>query len=219
MYPSGVLLKDTYTIRSIDFTDGTFTYDRQYVADFCERLIGLDLGIMWRCTARYDNIDEELIKLMKRSNCAGLFFGLESGSERMQKAIDKNITIDQIISVNKMIHDNGIYTINSVILGFPNETDEDMQETLKIMKEIHTEAFDVNTYTPLPGTPLYDELSEDEKNEIDYLTLGLKSYHNFFSKRVSRETLNKYLSDAHKIEDEVFKSTLARYKASMNQSQ
>jgi anaerobic magnesium-protoporphyrin IX monomethyl ester cyclase len=212
-------LKDTYTIRSVDFTDGTFTYDRKYVVDFCKRLISLDLGIMWRCTARYDNVDDELIKLMKRSNCVGLFFGLESGSERMLKAIDKKITVEQIISVNKMVYDSGIYTINSVIMGFPDETEEDMQETLKIMREIHTDSFDVNNYTPLPGTPLYDALSDDEKDKIDYLKLGLKSYRNFFSKRVSRETLNKYLSDAHAIEDEVFKSTLARYKASMNQSQ
>ncbi len=211
-------LKDTYTIRSIDITDGTFTYDRKYLKEFCERLISLDLGVPWRCTARYDNMDEELIKLVKRSNCAGLYFGLESGSERILQSTDKKTTLEQIISVNKMIHDNDIYTINSVIMGLPDETEEDMQETLRIMREIHTDFFDVSNYTPLPGTPLYDAMSEEEQDSLDYLKLGFKSYNNYFAKRVPQEKFYKYLYEAREIDDAAIQKALARLQAQMEKS-
>jgi len=209
-----MLLKDTYPIRSIDFTDGTFTYDKRYLKEFCERLISLDLGIVWRCTARYDNIDKEVIELMKQSNCGGVYFGLESGSERMLKMMDKKTNLEQTLSVSELVYNTGVYIITSLVMGLPYETEEDMQETIKVMKEIKTDLFVVNSFTPLPGTSLYDSMSQEEKDNIDYLKMGYQSFENYFSKAVSRETFNKYLKEAHEIEDATFKNTLARFRAS-----
>ena len=75
------LIEDTYKVNFVDFGDGTFTYDMKYLQNFCNTMISENLSVKWRCTARYDNLDEDILRLMKRANCFGLYFGLESGSD------------------------------------------------------------------------------------------------------------------------------------------
>ena len=117
-----------YDAISLDIVDGTFTYDMRYLRDFCRRMLDENIKIKWRCTARYDNITEELLDLFKQTNCAGLYFGLESGSERMLKRINKKITIDGIIRANDLVHQSGIKSITSVLLGLPDEEEIDIEE-------------------------------------------------------------------------------------------
>ncbi len=135
------LLEDTYKVDFVDFVDGTFTFDRNYLETFCNTLINQKLNIKWRCTARYDNLDEDLLQLMKQANCSGLYFGLESGSDRVLKAIDKKTTVEQIIRVSEMVYNSGIFTATSILMGLPYETKEDMEETLKLMKKVKTRYF------------------------------------------------------------------------------
>ena len=191
-------LKDTYDITFVDFVDGTFTFDRKYLETFCRALIDQNLNMRWRCTARYDNLNEVLLKLLKRSGCAGLYLGLESGSDRVLKAINKKITLQEIIKVSNMVHDIGIFSVTSILLGLPDETKEEIEETLSLMKRIKTDLFDVNSFTPLPGTPLYDSMTEEEKN-IDWRKVGKKSLNNYFSKTMPREEFDAYLFEAYEI--------------------
>ena len=209
------LLKDTYKIDSVDFADGTFTYDRRYLRKFCKSMIDQTLDLEWRCTARYDNLDEDILKLMKQANCSGLYFGLESGSNRVLKSIDKKITVEQIIKVSKMVHDSGIPTATSVLLGLPDETEEDMEETLKLMKMVKTDLFDVNSYTPLPGTSLYDAMSEEDRKNIDWRKVSLKSFDSYFSKSVSQDDFKSYIAEAYGIANRVRRKTLFRFAARM----
>jgi anaerobic magnesium-protoporphyrin IX monomethyl ester cyclase len=209
------LLKDNYKIDYVDFADGTFTYDRRYLQSFCKAMIDQKLDVSWRCTARYDNLDEDLLELMKQANCAGLYFGLESGSDRVLKAIDKKITVEQIIKVSEMVHDSGIPAATSVLLGLPDETKEDMEETLKLMKKVKADLFDVNSYTPLPGTSLYDAMSGEDKRGIDWRKVSLKSFDSYFSKSVSQDDFRKYISEAYAIANGVRRKTLFRFAAKM----
>lgn len=197
------LLKDTYDINQVDFVDGTFTFDKEYLQTFCNTMIGQKLNIRWRCTARYDNLNEDLIKLMKLANCSGLYFGLESGSERILRAIGKKMGIEEIISVSEMVYDSGIFSATSILLGLPDETREDLEATLKLMKRVKTDLFDVNSYVPLPGSPLFDSMSEEERENIDWGKVAWKSFDNYFLKSMSRDDFNKYLSEAYEIANNV----------------
>jgi radical SAM superfamily enzyme YgiQ (UPF0313 family) len=203
------LLKDTYEINFVDFVDGTFTFDRKYLETFCNKLISHNLNIKWRCTARYDNLDEDLLKLMKRANCSGMYFGLESGSDRVLKAINKRMTVEEIIRVSEMVYSIGIFSATAILLGLPYETKEDMEATLKLMKRVKTSILDVNSYTPLPGTPLWDSTSEEDKKNIDWRKVALKSLDNYFSKTMSVDDFRRYLSQAYEIAHDVWEKTLA----------
>jgi anaerobic magnesium-protoporphyrin IX monomethyl ester cyclase len=206
-------LKDTYKPSYVDFVDGTFTFDRKYLATFCKTMIDQKLNIQWRCTARYDNLDAELLRLMKKSNCSGLYLGFESGSNRILKTIDKNINAEQSIKISKMVYKSGIPSVTSIMLGLPGEGKEDIEETLKAMKIVKTDLFDINNYIPLPGTPLYDAISAEDKKNIDWQKVGFKSLHNHFSNGVSPDDFIGYLSEAYDIANRLRKKTLVRFGA------
>ena len=182
-------------------------------------MINEKLSIKWRCTARYDNLDEYVLQLMKRANCSGLYFGLESGSDRVLKAINKKTTVEQIIRVSEMVYESGIPSVTSVLLGLPEEGKEDMEGTLKLMETIKTDIFDVNSYVPLPGSRLWDSMNEEDKKNIDWRKAAYKSFDNYFSRSVSHDDLKRYLSQAYEIANKVRKKALVRFGASIGPSQ
>ena len=206
-------LKDSYKLNLVDFVDGTFTFDRKYLQAFCNAMIDNDLGIKWRCTARYDNLDRDLLKLMKRANCSGLYFGLESGSNRILKLMDKQMTVEDNIKMSKIVHNSGIPSAASILLGLPGESREEMEATLRAMREIKADILDINSYVPLPGAPLYDSMSEEDKEKIDWGKVALKSLDNYFLTSVSRDEFERYLYEAYAIANNLYRKTVIRYMA------
>jgi anaerobic magnesium-protoporphyrin IX monomethyl ester cyclase len=206
-----VLLKETYRkIDFVDFVDGTFTYDRKYLRELCQALIEQKLDISWRCFARYDTVDRDILKLMRKAGCSALYFGLESGSDKVLQNNNKNITVNKMVEISKIVRSSGIISINSVLLGLANEEKEDIEETIRVMKEFKTDFYDVNTFTPLAGTPYYDSLSPEERNSIDWNRVGYKSWENHFNKNLTLKEFNNYQSQAYKIANNLRKRSLVR---------
>jgi anaerobic magnesium-protoporphyrin IX monomethyl ester cyclase len=188
-----------YNITYLDITDGTFTYDDKYVYEFCNNIINNDINIQWRCTARYDNVNSNMLGIMKKANCIGLYFGLESGSKSVLKSVKKQITVEKIIEATNMVSDSGINSVASVLFGLPDETYQDIENTLDLMKKLRVDLFDVNSYVPLPGTVLYEKMTDMEKKNINWKDTAFKSFDNCFNKHVSRDDLTKYITEAYSI--------------------
>src|SRR5215831_14185289 len=88
-------IKATYGHDTFELVHDMFTVDRKRVVAFCEALLQSPDKFYWGCSARTDCIDEELIELMASAGCRGIFFGIETGSARMQKIIDKHLDIER----------------------------------------------------------------------------------------------------------------------------
>jgi anaerobic magnesium-protoporphyrin IX monomethyl ester cyclase len=202
------LISNTYNVNQIDLVDGTFTYDKQYIRDFCNALINEGIPTKWRCTARYDNLDEDILKILKKANCLGFYFGLESGSSRVLKAVNKKTTVEEILEVDKMVYDYGFFSATSVLLGLPDETKEDLQQTLDIMRKVKTTIFDVNSYVPLPGTSLYNDMDKHERENIDWNKIAMKSLDNHFSKTMTLEEFRHYLLESYEIANDAWKNNI-----------
>ncbi len=206
-------LVNRYPVRSVDFVDGTFTFDRSYLRGFCERMAAEHPGLRWRCTARYDNLDEELLGLMRKAGCAALYFGLESGSARILESVNKHLTLEDVARVGNLVRRHGIVSIVSVLLGLPDETGEDIRETLEMMRALEADVFDINCYVPLPGTPLYDRMEEAERRAIDWRRLAYKSLGTHATRTVGAEELEGLVREAYDIADSARKGLLARMAA------
>jgi radical SAM superfamily enzyme YgiQ (UPF0313 family) len=192
-------LNGAYDVGFIDFVDATFTYDTAFLGKFCQTLIEEKINIRWRCTARYDSVNEEVLDLMKKSNCVALYLGLESGSERILKSINKKTTIETIIRASELVYRSGIGSITSVLLGLPQEEKQDIESTLRLMKKIKTDIFDINCYVPLPGSELYDGISEQDRMNINWRKVGYKSFNNYFAKKTSQNDLKGFVLKAYDI--------------------
>lgn len=159
------LLAAAYSIRNFDLVHDMFTVDRRRVVAFCEALISSGENFTWSCSARTDRIDPELVDLMGRAGCRGIFLGVEAGSERMQTLIDKHLDPHWAERVIDITERAGIGSTVSLITGFPEETWDDLRQTVRIfMHSARTPKSrpQLNLLAPLAGTPLYCE----HKNEL-----------------------------------------------------
>jgi biotin synthase-like enzyme len=147
-----------YGIRDFDLVHDMFTVDARRVRSFCRALIESGEGYTWSCSARTDSVDEELIELMAEAGCIGMFFGVETGSERMQKIIDKHLDTRRAHEIIDITERAGISTTISLITGFPQETWDDLRDTMGMF--MHSARAprsrpQLNLLAPLANTPLH----------------------------------------------------------------
>ena len=120
----------TYGIDNFDLVHDMFTVDRKKVAAFCDAILDSGNRFFWGCSARTDCIDEQLIQLMHRAGCRGIFFGIETGSANLQKVIKKRLDLDESRRIIESSTSRGIKTAVSLITGFPEETMADFRDTV-----------------------------------------------------------------------------------------
>jgi hypothetical protein len=150
----------TYGIREFGLVHDMFTVDRRRVEAFCDVMLASGEGFKWSCSARTDSVDEELLDCMRRSGCTSIFFGVEAGSERMQKIIDKGLDPRRSKEIIDAAEALGIHTTVSLIMGFPEETRDDLRQTVGIY--LHSARCpkstpQLNLLAPLAETPLYSK--------------------------------------------------------------
>jgi radical SAM superfamily enzyme YgiQ (UPF0313 family) len=140
--PSNVLdeleyLIETYGIKAIWFYDDTFTMNKKRVIDICDGVIDRGLDIKFTCSIRVDTVDKELLSKMKEAGCYSIFYGVESGSQRiLDDIIEKKISIEQIKRVSNWLNELEILNNPSYIASLPDETNEEVYETINLMHEL-----------------------------------------------------------------------------------
>ena len=151
-----MFLMDKYKIDGIWFMDDTFTTSKKWVMDFSRGLRENKIDLKWCCQARVDTITEEMLMEMKKSGCEQLDFGVESGSERVLKALKKGISPQMVRDAFKLTKRLGLRALATFMIGNPNETKEDINTTFKLAKEIDPDYVNFYFITPYPGTELHD---------------------------------------------------------------
>lgn len=145
------------------FSHDLFTVNKNRVLDFCNQIIKTGLNIKWTCSARIDCIDENLIEEMAHAGLVGIYYGIESGSERMQKIINKNLCIQHCVDIVKCSIKNRVSVTASFIYGFPDETYDDLNKTLELIHQLMTIGANVQLHylTFEKGSKLYDDYKQD----------------------------------------------------------
>jgi len=152
------LVASRYGFRSFDLIHDIFTADRRKVVAFCDAMIESKEEFSWSCSARTDFVDEDLLELMARAGCDSIFFGVETGSKRMQRIIDKHLDPAQARTAVETAERLGMSTTVSTIAGFPEENEDDLRQTLDInmhsLRHPHSSP-QLNLLAPLAGTRIY----------------------------------------------------------------
>ncbi len=125
--------KENFGINSFWFSHDAFTSNQRLVTEVCDHLIESGLNIKWRCSSRVDCLTEELILKMKQAGLIQIELGIETGSPRMQKVINKRLNLDRAKEMIDCLLKNKIRIGLFFIYGFPQETEEDLNTTLEFM--------------------------------------------------------------------------------------
>lgn len=159
------LLKEVYKVKHVTFYDDNFFSNPKRVRALAECLIKEKIDIRWSTTCRADYLshyDTEFINLLKQSGVHILFVGSESGSSRILKYIDKDITTEDILGMARATNSHSLRVHTSFMVGFPGENDADRRMTFDMMDKI--KSIDPNIYitttciyTPYPGNEMFDD--------------------------------------------------------------
>lgn len=122
--------------KRIAFLYDTFTYDRERTRQLCRLLQTEAAGCEWSCSTRIDHLDADLLNDMAAAGCISICFGIETGSPEMQKRIGKNLPMTQVRDIVATAIDNDMHTVVSLIMGFPDETRQQLSETLELLVDL-----------------------------------------------------------------------------------
>jgi len=153
-------LIDRYGLKEVNIDDGTFTTNRQRVIEFCQMLRNEKIKLIWTCNGRVDNLDDEMLKEMKESGCKMIRLGVESGSQEVLNKIKKGLTLKQIEDGIRMVKKHGIQALGGFMFGFPYDTRETVEQTIRFAKELSPDQVQFSISMCYPGTSLYEYAKE-----------------------------------------------------------
>jgi len=171
------LLYHRYKKRYVLFLDDNFLVDKERIYELMEeiRKKGLDNKMTFNFQARGDNVDSELLKEMFKTGFRSIFFGLETASEEIMKAIKKGETVAQCMEAVKMAKKIGFHVSATFIYGLPGETHRDRMDCVRLSRELKLDMVRYNNSTPYPGTELYEIAKKENRLHVQGL------YENFVS--------------------------------------
>jgi anaerobic magnesium-protoporphyrin IX monomethyl ester cyclase len=142
----------------IAFADDVFTLNRRQVSAVCAEIKKRGLRFKWECLGRVDTLDYPMAVEMKAAGCARIYFGIESGNDRILKLMKKQITTDQARNAVEAAHQAGLEVGAFFILFYPGETDDTVLDTLRFATSLPLDYLGLTMPYPLPGTALYERV-------------------------------------------------------------
>lgn len=154
------ILTEKFGVREVIFVDDTFNVRKERVLEISQRLTDSGMDLIWSCNYEANIGDLAMMRAMKQAGCWSIMIGGESGSDRILELIRKGVTKTQLGAVADWANSAGIVSRVSFILGLPGDTEDTIRETIDFVKSspFHFPYFQL--YVPIPGTVMYDHLSE-----------------------------------------------------------
>lgn len=147
-------IHDRYHPSWFTFWDETFTLHSRRLYEFCSRY---SLPTPWRCDTRADCIDDLTVQLMAGAGCGQMSLGIESGVDRILKYIGKGETTAHIQQAAEALNKYHVQWKAYVIIGFPEETEADIRQTVTFAKSLSPYRITLSLFTPYRGTALFKE--------------------------------------------------------------
>jgi anaerobic magnesium-protoporphyrin IX monomethyl ester cyclase len=145
--------------REFLFVDDNFTLNPRRVVKFCKMLKNRRLKIEWFCDSRVDNCGFNTFREMVKAGCRTLYFGIESANQRILDYYKKRITPEQSrIAVRNARKAGMDIIVGSFIVGAPDETRREIQNTLQFAQKIDIDVPSFNILCAPVGSPLWNEL-------------------------------------------------------------
>ena len=154
---------ELFGVRHFVFQHDMFTMNKKLVIETCRLIKELPFKATWNCSARLDCVDRELIDIMADAGLYHIYLGIETGSPRMQKLVNKNLKLDGIIEEIGYLLSKNLQVTTSFICGFPEETEEDISQTLSMVIDLlrmRKVRLQMHRCSFLPGTALFEQYKD-----------------------------------------------------------
>jgi anaerobic magnesium-protoporphyrin IX monomethyl ester cyclase len=149
-------IKD-YNVNYIWFYDELFMLNKKRVFEICETFLKENLNIKYFCTGKLNTVTPEIIKIMQRSGCVAIDYGIEQYDDEALRKMNKMQTTEEIESGIKITLENGIQPLFNIIFGNIGDTRQSLQKSLDFLHKYNDygQIRAIRPVTPYPGSPLY----------------------------------------------------------------
>lgn len=178
-----------HSIDSFFVIDQLFTSDKKFIKELCLQMINEAFDFHWSCQTRIDQIDKELLAIMKQAGCNGIWMGVESVTDGVLSLNQKGTTQKQIIECIKMVRDEDINFNTFFMLGMPGETMQSLSDMYNFISDNHlpcTKSFMV--CTPRYGTKMC-EMAQEEYPDIMDDFFVLNNYKGLVNNKVTQSDI------------------------------
>lgn len=162
-----------YNITYLALREELFATDNERVRDFCNRMEKYDFD--WSIQLRIDNVNQELVNMLKNTRCRYIFIGVESAVNSILKSMHKGITVEHIEKALEMLHEAGLNSRSGVIMGDTMETENTANQTIEwFMKHKDKYRMFLNMIIAFPGSIIYKRACREGKipDRIKFLKDG-----------------------------------------------
>jgi len=202
-------LVDTYGIRHFSFTDDVLTLQRSRSVELCNEIFDRKLDITFDGSTRANLLDDELVALMKRAGLIRLSFGLETVDTEMRETMKKEVPLLAYSEANEILNRHQVEALNSVMIGLPGESRENVQKTLDFLKkDKNVKQANFAIAVPYPGTEFH-EIAASGKMGMELLTEDFSEYRRY---GIGVTNVNGLTADdLTRLQNEGFVSVYSRY--------
>lgn len=142
-------------IEQVFIVDDNFTMFPKRVKEMCKLIKERKIDVDWICTGRVDTASEKLYESMVDAGCRLIYYGIESGSQKILDYYEKKTTVEKGKQAVEMAQNAGLDIVGSFILGAPIETEEDYQKTLDFATGAEFDIAEMSLLKVLPGSELW----------------------------------------------------------------
>jgi len=160
LYSHVLFLHEIYGLRHLNFYDDQFTFNRERVVEFCNKMIASPLGMTFNCAARAEHLDFELLQLMKKAGCWMISLGIETGDEQLLAAHRQNPDLAMMRDKILLIKKAGIRVKGLLMMGLPGESEASIARSKEYVFSLPIDDFNLAKFTPFPGSPVYRQIKE-----------------------------------------------------------
>jgi radical SAM superfamily enzyme YgiQ (UPF0313 family) len=162
-------LKAHYPFDHIWFCDDIFGLKPGWVNEFARLVEAENIRFTFKIQARADLLlQENNVSALARAGCTNIWMGAESGSQKILDAMDKGITVQQIADATHTIRQHGMNPSFFIQFGYPGETREDIEMTIRMINELLPSELGISVSYPLPGTVFYEKVKRSLKEKTNW---------------------------------------------------
>jgi anaerobic magnesium-protoporphyrin IX monomethyl ester cyclase len=151
-------LKHEYGAEHLWFADDIFGLQPKWVLEFADAVEERDAAVPFKMQSRVDLMTPATTAALRRSGCAEVWMGVESGAQKILNAMDKGMRVDQVPKARENLRKERIRACYFLQFGYPGETWEDIQSTVKLIRDTRPDDIGVSVAYPLPGTKFFQQV-------------------------------------------------------------
>lgn len=188
-------LKEEYSFSHIKLDDDTFSLNKNWLLEFCNKFPGQFPGLTFECNVRPGTADEESLLALKKANCILIKVGVETGNEDLRrKVLARQISNNEILDVFKKAKAVGLKTYSFNMVGIPGETKKTIRETVELNVKLRPDFMQITVFYPYLGTTLGDRCLREGliKNDFadSYMTESVLDLPTISQKEIERAAKN-----------------------------